>query len=680
MGDTGEASAAHAVECGGIMKTRGRPAPWLPRIPIGLLLYVLALCASGAPALADDWLPVTPQELRMTSEPNAPGAPAIVLYRQVDRNDAAFNERGYVRIKILTGEGLKQADVQIPYLRDYEDIRNIEARTIRRDGSVVPFDGKVYEQPLLASRATDIWIKTFTMPAVEVGSVIEYRYLHRLRYGWVYDSRWILSADLYTKDAKFSLVPNRFLTLRWSWPLGLPEGTQAPHVDHGTIRLETQNVPAFVTESYMPPETALRLRVDFVYTNSPHPDSDPSAFWKKFARAYYESTNGFLGWRHSMVKALSQIVQPGDSPDVKLQKIYARVQQIENLSYVRARTEQEVDRENPKDIHDAEDVWSHGYGSSWQITWLFLGLARAAGIEADPVAVSTRNAYFFDRRLMNPGQLTAVLVLAKLDGKEVYLAPGVPFAPFGLLPWEETGVVALVLDDHGGRWANTPFPAPSVSTVERKATLHLNEGGSLQGKVTVTYTGLEALSRRLRERNEDGPGRTQYLEDDLKRMVPSGTDVSLTNEPDWRSSDPRLVAEYDLKIPGWVSAAGRYHLLTVGLFSGEEQRAFEPAERRFPIYFGFAFDHLDDVTIELPAGWRASATPQPQRSERGALVYTLAVDNANGTLHLRRELTQNLLILAADRYDALRDFFQTVRTGDEEQVVISPETAAAATH
>ena len=52
--------------------------------------YILALALLIAAAVAlksgrqrsDDWLPVTPEELKMTSEAKAPGAPAINLYRK----------------------------------------------------------------------------------------------------------------------------------------------------------------------------------------------------------------------------------------------------------------------------------------------------------------------------------------------------------------------------------------------------------------------------------------------------------------------------------------------------------------------------------------------------------------------------------------------------------------------
>lgn len=58
--------------------------------------------ALALPTHADEWQPVSPEDLRMTREPKAPTAAAIYLYRQVDRNDAESTESIYSRIKILT--------------------------------------------------------------------------------------------------------------------------------------------------------------------------------------------------------------------------------------------------------------------------------------------------------------------------------------------------------------------------------------------------------------------------------------------------------------------------------------------------------------------------------------------------------------------------------------------------
>jgi hypothetical protein len=58
---------------------------------MGTLFYWPA----GPNVAGDDWLPVTPEELKMIGEPKAPGAPAIYLYRQVDRKDLGRSSTEY---------------------------------------------------------------------------------------------------------------------------------------------------------------------------------------------------------------------------------------------------------------------------------------------------------------------------------------------------------------------------------------------------------------------------------------------------------------------------------------------------------------------------------------------------------------------------------------------------------
>jgi hypothetical protein len=635
------------------------------------LLGLLTLSTVAATAHADDWQPIAPEELRMNSEPMAPAAPAIYLYRQVDRDDSAFSETVYSRIKILTEEGRKYADVEISYDNRTESIRGIQARTIRPDGSIANFEGTIFEKPIVQGRGVKLLAKTFTLSDVQVGSIIEYRFRRILQYGYVYDSHWILSQDLFTKRAKFSLVQNPDFSLRYSWPMGLPAGTEPPKKEGSRIRLETHDVPAFVTEGNMPPERELKTRVDFIYTADLNVEKDPVVFWKKYAKQRYRDINDFVDERRAMEQAVAQIIGPADSQETKLRKIYARTQQIRNLSFERQKSEQEVKREGQKEAKDVADVWKQGYGDGLQITWLFLALARASGIEADPVLVSTRDVYFFSERLMNPGHLNSNVVVVNLNGKEIYLDPGTAFAPFGLLPWSETGVKGLRLSKEGGSWISTPLPAASQSRTERKTNLQLGTNGTLEGTLTVTYSGLEALWRRHEERNEDDADKRKFLESEIQADIPSGIEVALTNQPDWTSSESTLVAEYNLKVPGWASGAGQRLLLTVGLFGGRDKHTFEHASRIHPIYYNFPYTSRDDITIELPGGWSANSLPQPRNNDLKVIAYSASVEDRKQSLALKRELAVSMLILDSKYYSQLRDFFQAVRSDDEEQIVIT---------
>ena len=64
----------------------------------GIACLVLASSAT-ARTEAIEWLPLTPDDLQMKSEPKAPAAPAIYLYRQVDRDDTEGEEDIYYRIR-----------------------------------------------------------------------------------------------------------------------------------------------------------------------------------------------------------------------------------------------------------------------------------------------------------------------------------------------------------------------------------------------------------------------------------------------------------------------------------------------------------------------------------------------------------------------------------------------------
>jgi hypothetical protein len=656
----------------------------LLRRALGIVVSTgLAVISFSIGAFAIGFQPVSPDELKMTSEPQAPGAAAVVLFRQVDRDDngRTSHEDNYLRIKILKEEGRKYADVEIPFFKAEGNIANIHARTIRPDGSIANFDGKVFDKSIAKRKGYKYLAKTFTLPDVEVGGIIEYFYTIDLSENLIYDSHWILSDELFTKHAQFSLKPYRgtyqTFGLRWNWNF-LPPKTEPPKQGPDSIiRMQADNIPAFVTEDFMPPENEVKGRVNFIYSEDTfEPDLDK--FWKKASKKWNDHLEGFVNKRKPMEQALSQIVATGDSPEVKLQKIYAKVQQMRNTSYEVRKTEQEEKRDKEKEPENVEEVWKRGYASGTNLTWLFLGLARAAGFEANGVWVSERRNYFFDPKIMDSSKLDANVVLVKVNGKDAYFDPGAQFTPYGVLPWDETGVVGRKLDKDGGSWIQTSMPESAVSQTDRKANFKLNpDTGGLEGKLSITYTGLEASRRRVDERNQDETERKKMLEDEVRECVPAAIDIDLINKPEWNSSSLPLVAEFDVKIPGWASSTGHRALVPVGIFSANEKHVFDHAERVHPIYFEFQNRKVDDVNIELPTGWKVATLPKAQDQSQHVIGYTLKVENDKDKIHLSRTLSLDILLMESKYYAALRAFFQGVRTGDDEQIVLQPGTENA---
>jgi hypothetical protein len=125
-----------------------------------------------------------------------------------------------------------------------------------------------------------------------------------------------------------------------------------------------------------------------------------------------------------------------------------------------------------------------------------------------------------------------------------------------------------------------------------------------------------------------------------------------------------------LKVPGWAAAAGQRVLLPVGLFGAPEKSAFQHTVRIHPLYFSFPHQSADGVSIELPANWQVSSVPKPRNVDRAGLIYSASTEGGNGSLLLNRELTVNAMLVSTKSYGTVQDFFQAVRAGDEEQVIL----------
>jgi hypothetical protein len=117
--------------------------------------------------------------------------------------------------------------------------------------------------------------------------------------------------------------------------------------------------------------------------------------------------------------------------------------------------------------------------------------------------------------------------------------------------------------------------------------------------------------------------------------------------------------------------------MPVGLFGGMEKRVFEHANRTHPIYFPFPSERADDLTIDLPLGWQVNNIPSVQGVDAKAAVYKTNIENNKGTLHMTRRVNLDLLMVDSKLYSTLRAFFQAVKTGDEQQIVLQPGATAS---
>jgi hypothetical protein len=649
---------------------------WTTRLVLSLAALLLAVSlATRLSSASDDWQPILPEDLILKDNPKSPGADAMILYRETEiRAGESLSE--YVRIKVFTEKGAKRGDISIPYEKPLSEIRDIHARTIRPNGEVANFEGTVLDKVVMKLNAFEVDAKTFNLPQVEPGCIIEYRYvqqLDRVRYASL---AWNVQGDLYTRLARFTTRPPRESQLSLYYrQWGLPEGVAPQHLNDGSYVLEVRDLPGVEKEDLMLPDSAVRARVEFFYRSPSEPLNETAEqFWARTGKQWGEFVDKFVIKNNVLIPELFRILNPEDPPETKLRKIYARVEQIRNLSYENTKTLKERKQENLKVNLNVEDVLKHGYGTSRDINFLFVGMARAAGFDSTTLFVAPRNRNFFQPELRDTRQLSLEIVWVQAGSNDYYLDPGARYFSFGMLPWYATQTKGIRVGN--GAMVSTPLPPSSEATRVRHADLVMDDEGALAGELRVEFTGQWGAVHRESFREEDEAGRQKKLGDEIKAGLPPGSIFKVTSISNWDKLDEPLSVAGTLKITGLTTATGRRILLPATPFQTPEFRAFVPEKRENIIYFHYPYEELDEVKVRAPAGYKIETVPPAEKINPGRMSYTIVATQDGETIEVKRHMTVDGIIFPVRAYPALRTFFGNVKSGDEAQIVLQNSNAA----
>jgi Domain of Unknown Function with PDB structure (DUF3857) len=643
------------------------------------VLLLGAAIATRTSSAGDDWLPITPADLALKDNPSQPGAHAMILYRSSDMDSKESSVREYVRVKIFTQEGANEADVEIPFNKQLTNILDIRGRTIHPDGSIVNFEGKPFEKTIVKASGVKYLAKTFTLPDVHPGSIIEYKFREQSDPNFYVNESWTITSSLYTRDAHFVIRPD---SSAYAAPLmyrqfGLPANVAPAKQNNGTYTMDIHDVAGLQEEEYMPPERALQVHVDFYYVNPTDPQKEtPAAFWNRMGKMHSDQVDHFINKKGALEADLSQNVKADDSPDVKVRKIYARVQKIRNLSMEDYKTEKEQKQEQIKPNNNVEDVLKHNYASAREPNYTFVGLVRAAGFSAAEVFVAPRNINFFYPEMQDTSQISADIVWVHAGTQDYYLDPSASTYPFGILPWYETDTRGIRVSKTGGEIVTVPAAPPAQATTVRTAELEIDSEGEATGKLHVEFTGQLAAYRRELHRQADEAGRRKSLGDEIQGWLPAGSSFEVTALTNWDNKEVPLVVDGTAKIPNLGTSAGRRMLVPASPFQVSQATAFQAAKRLYPIYFNCPYEEIDDVKLHVPAELKIESVPAAKQVKPGVVSYEISAAQQGSVVEVKRLLVLDGLAFPVTSYPALRNFFNTVKTNDDAQIVLQNAQSA----
>lgn len=637
------------------------------------LLILFFLTCSSLIAFGVDWAAISPDELQMKDLPEQPGAPAFVLFHEeVDDDGHSFHSL-YMRIKVLTEAGRKHADVQIPYYKEGFSISDLHGRTIHSDGSIIEFKGKPFDKDVVKSKTVKIKVKSFSLPDVQVGSILEYRYTIRWESGRVIPPQWSLQDDLFQRKEHFTFKPySRDVRLAHgetgrglSWVSMLPKGAVVK--DAGDrYELEASNILPFAKEEHMPPALPFKYYVRFYYTSV----STTDQYWNQEGKYWNSEVEHFIAKKAGVAEAVATVLAAGDSPEQKVKNIYRYVGQIDNLTYHPKRTEQEQKVLGQRENRGAEDVLRQRFGDRDEITRLFVAMVRAAGIPAWVMTVTDRSETFFEQKYLSMSQFNAEIAIVRLNDKDVFLDPGTTFCPYGMLNWKYSGTQGIRQTAGGStEIVSTPLPEYMAAITKRVARLRMDDHGQVEGSLAAGFFGQEALQRRLEGLQTDDVGRTKILEDEARSWFSADAQISVTKGPDWNAVDAPLIVEYKVSSPMLISA-GKRLLMPSNIFDFNHPVMFAHADRVHPVYFEFPSRQIDDVRITLPDNLQVESLPASETVKLDYAIYKADRTQDKNVIISSRDLAIASFAITLSDYKSLKGFYDKVKEFDDQQVLL----------
>ncbi len=644
-------------------------------------LFLLVAIASPV-AIHSQFQAPTDDELKMTSDPKAPGADAVYLYREETTDFPQQLRSYYSRIKVLTEKGKELATVQIPFERGYTKVEKVEARTIHSDGTVIPLAVKPEDLVDFKSKYYQKDTLVFTLPSVEVGSIVEYRLQIKFSHG-VPAPRWLLQCPYFVRKEHFDFQPGslegtyvneygRILDRLMAAPMPFNAPIAIQTVGHD-FTIDLIDVPPIPDEDWMPPINTIRWRVQFYFTYA----RNARDFWDSESKIWNLGNENFLHISNTIKKAAAGLVNSEDTDEQKARKIYAAVMKLDNTDWSRVKSQAERKKEKLKEIHSVDDIWKNQSGPGNAIALIYVALARAAGLKAWPAQVVDRNLALFDYDYLDFDQLDDYIAVVNIGGKDIFVDPAQKVAPFGSLHWAHTLATGFRESDSGPAEIETPEFDYKDNTVARTADLTVDAAGNAKGTARIVLSGAPALYWRQQALQNDVGELKKEFKEYLVNDLPDGIDVDFDHFAQLEDDESNLTAIVNLS--GLIGTATGKRLILPGLFF--ETRAKHPFvsqdKRTTPVDVHFPEMESDDVVYHLPQGYTVESAPRtPEVNWTGIAQMRINSAVKVDSVEVTRVFARTFTLLKPEDYGDLHNFYLRLALADQQQILLSRPIAA----
>jgi len=639
--------------------------------------------AAPAQAQVQAWKPIDPAHVALKAPVVDKDADAEAIFWEVyfkDEFDGSVLRKvfsHYVRIKIFTQRGVENNGKVDLFYSDRGAIRDIAARTVKPDGSVVEMKkDAVFDREIVRLSGLKVKAKSFALPALEPGVIVEYRWIEQRPLLSVY-TRLHFQREIPVQSVKYYIKPLSDTTMGMrSMSFNCPNVPFVKERD-GYFSVSFNNLPAFQEEPRMPPEDQVRSWMLLYYSDKDKLVAEK--YWKEHGKAVYEENKGAMKVNDEVRRAAVEAIGDASAPEQKLERLVAFCRtKIKNV-YDDTTVMSEQERKKLKENRSPADTLKRGYGNGRDIDLLFAALATAAGFETRLINLPDRGDMFFNPNLPDDYFLSVYDVAVKVGADWKFIDPSSTYVPFGMLRWQQEGQQALLADPKDPVFVNTPISPAESSMEKRTAKLRLSEDGTLEGEARIEYTGHLAVEKKEDYDDESPAEREKRMHAALAKRISNAEIAEVKFE---NVTDPfkPLVISYKVRVQGYAERTGKRLFLQPGFFEKGVGPLFPTSERKHDVYFYYPWAEEDDVEIDLPAGYaldNAEAPGDLAFGDLGHLKVKIGITKDQRTLSYKREFRFKGMLFPKNTYPNLKRAFDAAHQVDNHTITLKQGAAAA---
>lgn len=644
-----------------------------------LLILFFAICSfTVATAQNFKFGKISVEELSETVHPKDSTANAAVLFRDYGVRYHYQKGSGFMqivevheRIKIYNKEGLEWATKKVRLYNKTnstsESLNSLKAYTYNIVGGEI-VEEKLDKDDVFDEDANEYWkFKTFTMPNVHEGSVVEYSYDIISPFIQIDDIELQYTIPINVEEVKVStpefFVYNKMLNPRAGYVPKINTSRESKTVPltyfDNIVGISAKDVPALQDEPMVDYIYNYQAQLIMELSMTRFPDSPIESYttsWEKVTEKIYESSSfgGQLDKNGYYEKELDVLLTGVSDPSKKMELIYDFVK-----SKVKWNKFYSLYSNN-----GLRKAFNEGTGNSADINLILISMLRHAGLNADPVLVSTKNngiPLFPTREGFN-----YVIGIVQVGNTYNLLDATEEFGTLNILPlramnWQGR----LIKKDGTSDWVNlTPnFASRDVTALNAK----INTDFVVEGKVRNQLNNHYAMRHRNRFANVNKDEYRKELEKNKGELVVDELDIT-----DLKVSNMPVTMTYNYSCADRVEEIGDKLYFSPMLFLADQDNPFKDEKRQYPIDLNHPFSDKYIINIELPQGYKVSDLPKSERfefnGETGEYQY-LIKDNGN-SIQLNVDFNFNTPLILAGDYGYFKNFYNLIINKQEEKVVL----------